>query len=283
MGINDTIRDFEKYLIEQGKSDNTIKNYTRYTEHLLYYFKNINLSIENVSIRDLEKYLSTLKVSVRSKNAIKCVIKSFYNHLVKSERVKENIAELLTNSKTKEYHPEVLSKDEIKKCFEYINKTKNALLNRTLFAVGIYTGMRLSEILSLRIENIFYENGYAKTTVLGKGNKERIVVFHKEAERLIKLLIKDRKNGYVFKGIYRGNKPLSREYFQKLIKDVGNSIGKNISVHTLRHTNATQLLKSGVDIFKIKELLGHSNIATTQMYLSLDSKDKEQAIESLTF
>ena len=210
-------------------------------------------------------------------------IKDFHRYLCKEEDIKENPALLIDNPKPDKPLPVVLSKEEINKMISSIDKDDTlSIRNRAMLELLYAAGLRISELLDLKLTELHLKEKYL--TVIGKGNKERMVpigemaVFYmrKYIEHARLELMGDKKTNLVFFN-YKGEK-MSRQGFFKYIKKLAldNGIEKNISPHTIRHSFATHLLEGGVDLRIVQELLGHEDISTTQIYTHLDkSKLKE--------
>lgn len=277
------ISDFKYHLENDLRlSNNTI---SAYITDLIQYEKFMHevLKIDDVSEierEDIIKYIDSLKRKKLTKKTISrkiTALKDFHKYLVSEEILKDNPCEKINMPKTEKTLPEVLSMDEIDKMIDLIDvSTPLGLRNKAMFETLYASGLRISELLDLKLQDIHLKEKYL--VVIGKGNKERKVPIGEMAViSLRKYLEKGR--GYILKTPtnylffnYKGEKMSRQAYFKyikKLALDAG--IEKNISPHTIRHSFATHLLEGGVDLRIVQELLGHEDISTTQIYTHIDT------------
>ena len=284
MNINDTIEDFLRYLlIDKNYSNNTIDSYKEDLIKFKDFFK--NKSINDIDIDDLKKYvkyLNDLNLNELSiSRSISC-IKSFYKYLNIEKIIDNNPSDLLYLPKVRKKLPNTLSEEEVDKlldinltdCFSYRNK---AMLE-VLYA----TGLRVSELVNLKMENIDFESDIIRT--FGKGNKERVIPIGEYARYYLDLYLKEYRNQMLKHGnneyVFLNNhgKNMTRQGFFKIIKAIASEkgINKEISPHILRHSFASHLLKHGADLRTIQELLGHSNVSTTQIYTHISNEELKE-------
>ena len=276
------IDEFLEYLLVVKKhSDNTIINYQ---VDLLEFmdFTNNNIDISKDMINDYLKFLYENNVSKSSISRKLSSLRSFYNYLVKNNIVENNYFIMVKNPKKDNGLPRLVKEDDIDKMFlipdtrTWIGK-RNLLIIRMLYA----TGLRVSELVNIKLNEI---NILDRTIrVLGKGSKERIVVFGNNTKEAL--------NDYIDNGRYKvdihnsdylflnkdGNR-LSDRYVRKIIDDIifKASIETHVSPHMLRHTFATEMLNNGADLVSVKELLGHESLNTTSIYTHVsDDKIRE--------
>ncbi|MGI6359896.1 MAG: site-specific tyrosine recombinase XerD [Acholeplasmatales bacterium] len=272
----------------KGLSENTIKAYEKdledYINHLIKY-RNVT-DITNVNRRDILAYLKTL-----SKNDIKAVsitrklssIKGFHEFMLKENIVKEDISYDIKTPKLEKNLPNVLTIEEIIKLMDLVcDDEPLSLRNLALLELIYGSGLRVSELLNLNLQDIHFNAKYVK--IIGKGKKERIVPINDMSIRAIKNylangrvhLIKE-ENNILFLNQY-GHK-LSRQGFFKILKKLASDAGinKEISPHTLRHSFATHLLESGIDLRSLQELLGHEDISTTQIYTHISKSHLKES------
>lgn len=272
----------------KGLSENTIKAYERdledYLNHLIKY-RNI-VDIKNVNRRDILAYLKTL-----SKNDIKAVsitrklssIKGFHEFMLKENIVSEDVSYDIKTPKLEKNLPNVLTVDEIIKLMELVSGDEPLSLRNLALLELIYgSGLRVSELLNLNLQDIHFNAKYVK--IIGKGKKERIVPINDMSIKAIKNylangrvhLVKE-ENNILFLNQY-GNK-LSRQGFFKILKKLASNAGinKEISPHTLRHSFATHLLENGIDLRSLQELLGHEDISTTQIYTHISKSHLKES------
>ena len=276
---NNYISDFLNYLeIDLNYSDNTIASYDSDLTKLNNYFDKKDLL--KLSNKDLEKYITTLEEyapSTVSRNI--SALKSFYGYMVKSNKIANNPAELIKEPKLGRHLPTYLTIEEVDSLLDIDTQTNFDYRNKALLELMYATGLRISEVVELEFKNIDFDDCIVR--VMGKGSKERIVPINDYALEALNdyinnirpnMMIKG-ENNYIFINNH-GNK-MTRQAVFKIIKKecVNKGITKNISPHTLRHTFATHLLENGADLRVIQELLGHSDISTTQIYTHV-SNDK---------
>jgi integrase/recombinase XerC len=270
---------FLKYLqVERNYSVQTIR---AYGDDLRQFFAYCNVDpnsneLNTISHRTVRAWLSSLlnsKHTARTVNRKLSSLRSFYRYLLKNKVVSVNPLTRVVAPKTAKKLPSFLTKDEAINVIDSVVYPEGFAGIRDLLVIELfyYTGIRVSELANLRVDGI---NLSAQTVkVLGKGNKERIVPIHPELSALLSTYIEQRNDMVqlnqtpyliVTNG---GNKP----YPQMLYRIVRKYLSlvtplEKKSPHVLRHTFATHLLNEGADISAIKELLGHSNLATTQIY-----------------
>lgn len=275
--------DYLKY--ERKLSKNTILSYEN---DLNNYYKYIKNNILNVSHNDLENYINSISnLNPRSIAHSITVINSFYSFLVLNEDIKENPAENIKIPKLPKKLPEYLTIDEINKLLDVELNDAYSYRNKAMLETLYATGLRISELINLRFSNIDLNNNLIR--VMGKGSKERIVPINDSATKYLNIYINNYRSDilglkqcdYLFVSNYK--KPITRQGFFKIIKKEckRSGINKNISPHILRHSFATHLLANGADLRVIQELLGHSNIVTTEIYTHVvDNKIKKDYDET---
>lgn len=279
MDINRAAELFFQHLrVEKGLSKETINSYAY----------DIRVFLAALNRNDTDEILSTdvadfMRIQIKNGLSTPTVlrrissIKSFYLFLEKEGYIKEPMTEFEAPRVVK-HLPVVITIEEVERLLDAPDLEKQeGQRDRAMLEIMYASGLRVSELLSLKMKNISLERGII--TIVGKGNKQRIVPFGDYAkEFLIKYLEDGRKKNpgkysdYVF--LNRYGKPLSRIYFFKLVKKYAEQVGidEEISPHTLRHCFATHLLESNADLRTVQEMLGHSNIATTQIYLNISTR-----------
>lgn len=276
----DNLDGFLDYLnYELNYSDNTIKSYEEDLDNYFDYVKknNINyLKIDKDDIRNYLKYLDNLKLNSRSISRMLSALRTYYKYLVLKKIVKNNPFREIRNPKVGKRLPNYLNNLEIEdltNSYKLDNPTniRNHLIIELLYS----TGIRVSELVNIQINDInFHDNSIR---ILGKGNKERIVLFGDYAKEIIDLylqkarntFIKKNNNDYLILNCF-GNKLTTRsveEIVKKASLDL--KLKNRVTPHTIRHTYATDLLNNGADIKSVQELLGHSSLSTTQVYTHL--------------
>lgn len=295
MKWNDTINNFKLYLqLEQSLSKNSIEAYSQDVEKLFQYSQTLESPINNPAhietrhIQNLLKWINELGLSQHSQARILSGIRSFYTYLAIEGEVSQNPAELIESPRLIQKLPEFLSVEEIEQLIGALDLSKpEGMRNKALLEVLYGCGLRVSELVNLKLSNLSLEIEYIK--VVGKGNKERLVPIGSSAIKYLKhyieevrthMSIKLGKEDYVF--INRLGTPLSRVMIFMIIKDLAIKAGinKNISPHTFRHSFATHLIEGGADLRAVQEMLGHESITTTEIYTHLDRDYLRSVINS---
>lgn len=286
------IKDFVAYLkIEKGLSENSIEAYLNDVLKLENYSRQNGKEISDLGYNDLKNFVSELYdlgLSARSQARIISGIKQFYLFLILENILQNDPSELLEMPKIGRKLPEVLSVEEIDQLIYAIDLSKpeghrNKAILETLYSCGL----RVSELVNLRFEDLFFTDGFLRIT--GKGNKQRLVPVSQTVEKEIsiyvenirtQLKIKMGNESYVF--LNRRGAKLTRNMIFTIIKNLSTSINlqKNISPHTFRHSFATHLLEGGANLRAIQEMLGHESITTTEIYTHLDQSFLKEAIIS---
>lgn len=270
----DKYLDYIKY--ERKLTINTIKTYTDILNNFKKEIKDKDIKI--IKYNDLINYINTLNKDNLSSNTVTLhiiVLNSFYEFLVDENDIKDNPCTNLSLPKTTSKLPEFLTIKEVNDLLDIKLNTPSDYRNKAAMELMYATGIRVSELLNIKLKDIDLHN----TTLLvtGKGRKERLLPFGDVALKYLKiyietyrpLLLKEKLSDYLFINVRGGS--LSRQSFFKLVKQEGvkKNIKKNISPHILRHSFATHLLNNGADLRIIQELLGHEDLSTTQIYAHL--------------
>ena len=274
----DYIYEYENYLrIDKKYSENTIKSYIT---DLNKYDKFLNKkNILNISKEDIINYLKNER-KVKSDKTVNhnlIVIRNFYKYLKKENIIKNNPAVELELPKTKKTLPKILSIEDVDKLLDISLETKYDYRNKAILELLYSSGLRISELVSLKIQDIDLIDNIIR--VSGKGSKERIVPFGDYAAKFLEIyinnyrneLIKNKVNDYIFLNSRGYN--ISRQAIFKIIKNIlkEKNINVDVSPHTLRHSFASHMLENGADLRSIQELLGHSDISTTQIYTHISN------------
>jgi len=282
----------EKYkaylLLEKSLSPNTIEAYLKDVNMLLVYFNEAHISPKEATIEHLRDFiieLADLGIQPRSQARIISGIRSFYRFLLIDNQIDNDPTELLESPKLPAQIPEVLSVKEIDAIINAIDLShpqgqRNAAIIETLYG----SGLRVSELVNLKLSNIYFKEKYMK--VEGKGSKERLVPLSEAALRAIELWRRDRnlldvkKEAEDFLFVNRYGRQLTRVMIFTIVKQLAKAanIQKEISPHTFRHSFATHLLEGGANLRAIQQLLGHESILTTEVYTHIDMKFLRQEI-----
>lgn len=278
--MNAQIARFKQYLMyEKGLSPKSVEAYL-HDVLLLEEFLG-EKKMEDASFEDLQQFLKYLYQSdynARSQARIISGMRAFYRYLIYANVLETDPTELLDAPKIGMHLPDVLTVEEIQRIMEVIDlSTPEGHRNRAMAEVMYGCGLRVSELVTLRISNLFFDDGFVK--VVGKGNKERLIPIGTTAMKMVNLYvdgkrkelkIKKGEEDYVF--LNRRGAHLTREMVfmlvKRWVKDAG--IEKTVSPHTLRHSFATHLIEGGADLRAVQEMLGHESITTTEIYTHLD-------------
>jgi len=267
MDKEEFLKQLEREIKISKLSQNTLKNYLIFNKQL---FEHSNKQPQEIEQQDVKDFLAD-KMFDKSPTSIMLCLSAI--KFAFSTILKKNPTEGIKRPKSEKKLPVVLTKEEITKLINSSTTNKSKLIIQMLYS----SGLRVSELVNLKPQDInFSENiGFVRK---GKGKKDRIFIISKKLSNKIKKFIEN-NNGWNY--VFSKNKPLTTRNIQKLIKKsaLKAGINKKISPHTLRHSFATHLLESGVDIRKIQFLLGHSSIATTQIYTHL-SKEQIKLIKN---
>jgi len=293
MSWNSYIKSFQSYLkIERGLSKNTIDNYTFDLEKLTLFLETNTITVSPIKITQetLQQFIYEVSkdVNPRSQARIVSGLKSFFNYLIFEDYRSDNPLELIESPRLGRKLPDTLSTQEIDNLIKAIDLSKpegerNKAIIETLYSCGL----RVSELVNLKISDLFFEEGFIKIT--GKGNKQRFVPIAPLTQKFITnyktgirnhLQINKKFEDTLFLN-RRGNQ-LTRAMIFTIIKDLAVTINlqKNISPHTLRHSFATHLLENGADLRSIQLMLGHESITTTEIYVHLDRSHLKKTINA---
>jgi integrase/recombinase XerD len=290
---NSYIKSYQSYLrIERGLSKNTIDNYSFDIDRLCLFLEENSIAVSPITISEetIQQFIYSVskEVNPRSQARIISGLKSFFSYLIFEDYRSDNPMELIETPKTGRKLPDTLSIDEIDALISAIDLTTNeGERNRAMLETLYGCGLRVSELVSLKISDLFFDEGFVKIT--GKGNKQRFVPVGNLTQKYIQiyrdykrtdLKIKKGQEDTLFLN-RRGNQ-LTRAMIFTIIKDLAARIelNKNISPHTLRHSFATHLLENGADLRSIQLMLGHESITTTEIYVHLDRRFLTEVINN---
>jgi integrase/recombinase XerD len=285
MNWQDYISEYISYLkLEKSLSENSIAAYKRDISMLLDFleFKKLNIppaEVELIHLRQFISWVNELGMSARTQARVISGIKSFYKFLLIDEKTDKDPTALLEAPKIGRRLPEVLSVKEIDDLINAIDLSKpeghrNKAIIETLYSCGL----RVSELISLKLSDLFFDQGFIK--VLGKGKKERLVPISQKAVKEIETYINQFRNHHKINRQYedilflnRWGRKLTRVMIFTIVKTLAQITGlkKNISPHTFRHSFASHLIDGGADLRAIQEMLGHESIITTEIYTHLDT------------
>jgi integrase/recombinase XerD len=270
---------YTRLLTLERRSLLTAETYKFEIRRFLEYLEAGGLEVSALGPEDLARYLEhrRLRDHIDSRSAGKAVscLRSFFRFTVDEGIRKDNPAAILESPRRRRHLPEVLSREMVERVLAAADTgTPLGIRNRALYELIYSAGLRISEAAGLNLQDVDIQGGTAR--VLGKGNKERIVVFGPEAAQWLKQYLAEARPGMAGKRrssalfVGRSGKRLSRKGIWKNYTRFAALAGTGSRVHTLRHTFATELLAGGADLRSVQELLGHSDLATTQIYTHVD-------------
>lgn len=293
MNWDSYIKKYQSYLrIERGLSKNTIDNYSFDLERLYLFLNQNEIVVSPLKITEetIQQFVYSIskQLNARSQARILSGLKSFFNYLIFEEYRLDNPLELIESPKTGRKLPDTLTLIEIDLLLAAIDlSTNEGERNRAILETLYGCGLRVSELVSLKISDLFFEEGFIKIT--GKGNKQRFVPIGALTQKYIEIYKENNRTQLkVKKGfedtlfLNRRGSQLTRAMIFTIIKNLAVKIElhKNISPHTLRHSFATHLLENGADLRSIQLMLGHESITTTEIYVHLDRKFLSEVIHA---
>lgn len=284
----DLLNEFLTYLsAEKGLSRNTVESYNFDLRKFYEFLSSEDKELGSFSKADIIDFIERLREEGYSLSSI-CrfisSIKGLCKYLIIDGKIKEDPSENLQAPKRWERLPKSLSISEVRSCLELSSSPDfsdpTTIRDYVMFELLYSSGLRVSELVSIKIENINLEAGFLR--VLGKGSKERIVPVNMRAIEIIKSyiskqrpeILKKKRSPYLF--ITRRGGPMTRQRFWQTIKKLGRRLGIEISPHTMRHSFATHLLEGGADLRSLQKMLGHSDISTTQIYTKVTTDRLKQ-------
>ena len=284
---------FKNYLkLERSLSKNSIEAYLRDIDKITQFLEVVGqkigpLNIQAQNLKDLLQWINELGMLATSQARLISGIKAFFKYLILEDLIKQDPSALIEAPKTRRKLPDVLTILEIEALMSVLDLSKpENVRNKAMLEVLYGSGLRVSELINLKISNYYSEVEFLKIT--GKGNKERLVPIGSSAIKYISIYLNEVRNhisiqkgneDFVF--LNRRGTKLSRVMVFLLIKDLAQKIGlkKTISPHTFRHSFATHLIEGGADLRAVQEMLGHESITTTEIYTHLDRDYLKQTIQ----
>ncbi|MEX2371413.1 MAG: site-specific tyrosine recombinase XerD [Bacteroidales bacterium] len=288
------IREYKSYLkLEKGLAENSVQAYERDLQKLQLFMvvsgnEKVPALVDKSLLVDFIAWINETGMQARSQSRIISGLKSFFKYLILEERITADPTMMLESPRIGRKLPQVLSIEEIDRLFSMIDLSKpEGQRNKAMLEVLYSCGLRVSELIGLRMTDIFRNEGYVR--VIGKGDKERLIPISEAALREIDRYMPDRNSmNHVDKGntdllfLNRRGGKLSRVMVYTIIKNLAERAGlsRQISPHTFRHSFATHLVNGGADLRAIQEMLGHESIVTTEIYTHLDRSYLREAIMS---
>ena len=260
--------------IEKGLSKNTLEAYRRDLSNFFDFCNDIDISkIQRTQINSYVRNLHEKKYSPTSIMRKIASLRGFFKWACANEKTKSNPTLTLDQPKIPQKLPKVMTAEEIN---SILNQDLSKL-HRVIIELLYGCGLRVSELVNLKINDFDLNGKYLECT--GKGSKDRIVPLGKKAISAIKNYLPEREYNlqkYNLQSkqllINEKGKQVTRQEVYTFIHEQGKKLHKAISPHTLRHTFATHLLENGADLRVVQELLGHSDVSTTQLYTHISKK-----------
>ena len=286
------IEDYKIFLkLERGLSENSIDNYIRDVKKLVTYLDKNEISVSPIEIDEsiVKQFIYEVSKSLNTRSQARIIsgLRSFFDYLIFEDYRENNPTDLIETPKIRRKLPDTLSQFEVDTLINAIDLSHpQGERNRTILETMYSCGLRVSEVISLKVSDLFFEEGFIR--VLGKGNKQRFVPIHINTQKYINIYIKEIRSHIKTQKDFedtlflnRRGKGLSRQMIFMILKELAEKIGltKKISPHTLRHSFATHLLKNGADLRAIQQLLGHESITTTEIYVHLDNSFLRNVVE----
>ncbi|TCR06043.1 integrase/recombinase XerD [Sphingobacterium sp. JUb78] len=275
-------REFGRFLkFERGLSDNSIEAYLNDVSKLEVYSEENKLTLQQITSKDIQRFLIWINgfgISPFTQSRLLSGLKTFYNFLLLEYDWENNPVELIQAPRIARKIPSVLNIQEIDQLINAIDlSTPEGMRNKTILEVLYGCGLRVSELVGLKLSNLYLDVEFIK--VEGKGNKERLIPIGSQAIKYLKIYInevrphikvKSGQEDFVF--LNKRGAALSRVMVFIVIKELATKIGlqKNISPHTFRHSFASHLVEGGADLRAVQDMLGHESITTTEIYTHID-------------
>ena len=266
---------FLTYLtVEKGLSRNTLDAYGRDLKKFGLFLKERNCALDSAAGADIVDFIETLRsegYSAASSGRFLSSIKALYKYFLIENIMDHDPSENIQTPKKWERLPKALSMSDIRELLDARHSGKTAMRDAAMMELLYSSGLRVSELTSIRLGDIHFDAGFIRVT--GKGSKERVIPVNLRAIEKIKhyireerpeILRKKKQSPYLF--VTRRGGRMSRQRFWQTLKAVGKKIGIDLSPHTVRHSFATHLLEGGADLRSVQKMLGHSDISTTQIY-----------------
>ena len=280
------IEDFINYLFFEKKySSHTVRAYRKDLDDFYIFIKKESIkSFSDIKKQHIHQYLYLLSIKKYSNRTVSrklASIKSLFNFLMKQKILNHNIVKSVPSLRKDKKLPIFLTQDQVSLLLNFSDSDdiKDILILEIFYS----TGVRISELVRIKIEDIDLKNN--SINILGKGNKKRVVIIGNYAKKKIEnyLNYKHKKNfGFLFSNLRKSkNKHISERTVFNIVKKYASRVTQNekISPHSLRHTFATHLLNNGADLMSVKELLGHKDLSSTQIYAHVNIAQMKKAFK----
>ncbi|KJD33058.1 integrase [Tamlana nanhaiensis] len=286
------LKDYKTYLkIERGLSENSISSYALDIYKLIQYLETNNFEVSPIKISSetIQQFIydAAKQLNARSQSRLISGLRSFFSYLVFEDYRETNPLDLIESPKIGRKLPDTLSEEEIDNLIKAIDLSKpEGERNRAMLETLYGCGLRVSELIGLKLSDLFFAEGFIKVT--GKGDKQRFVPIVNATQKYINLYVQHIRNHQTIQAgfedtlfLNRRGKQLTRAMVFTIIKNLAKAIDlkKNVSPHTFRHSFATHLLENDADLRSIQLMLGHESITTTEIYVHLDKSHLTKVIE----
>lgn len=286
----------ESISIEKASSKNTVDSYRNDLHKFKEFLDAEKVDIKETTTDDIRKFIASMTRSSLEGSTISrkiSAIRQFFSFLYSEQIIKYNPALSVDLPKKRQNLPSVLSEEEVLKLLNtaYLDKTTHGIRNVAMLELLYASGMRISELISLKLSHLQINNNYIKPYILitGKGDKERIIAINRKSISALREYLEVResftvkkKEPWLFPSKQSDQGHITRQYFAKLLKKIAIDAEinpKDVSPHKLRHSFATHLLNHGADLRVIQELLGHKNVSTTQIYTHVANEKLKSTVE----
>ncbi|MBQ4022210.1 MAG: site-specific tyrosine recombinase XerD [Bacteroidales bacterium] len=289
-GFDGVLSDFRSYLkLERSLSANTVAAYGKDVQFLFDHLSREGITaVEDITGAHLTAYVESLSaagMSKRSQARAISSIKSLFRFLEDEGSITRNPCDMLDAPKMQKHLPSVLSVEEVTAILDSVDLSKpQGHRNRAILEMLYSCGLRVSELVSLRISDLFFDDGFIR--VIGKGNKQRLIPVGEPAVKAVGFWMDIRRHWPVAKGcedclfVNRRGRKMTREMVFLIVKEQAEAAGihKDISPHTFRHSFATHMVENGADLRVVQEMLGHESILTTEIYTHIDTRKWQETI-----
>ena len=283
------LREYHTWLrLERGYSPNTVEAYEMDLGKLREYATEHGIDFVHMEFEQLEAFIFETFKTIRSEATqarVLAGIHSFYRFLLYKDYIDQDPSELLEGPRKAKHLPTVLSLEEVNAMMAAIDLSSNeGHRNRAMMEMLYGSGLRVSELVNLRLSRIYLNEHYM--LIEGKGSKQRLVPLSPVAEEWFGYWMQERSTWPVkpeskdIAFVNRYGRPLTRAMVFTIVRRLCETAGitKTVSPHTLRHSFATHLLQNGADLRVIQQLLGHEDLATTEIYTHVDVQDLRKAV-----
>lgn len=292
MNWQQAIKEYLNFLkLERGLAENSVENYRFDLKKLEGWLLEVDsrdkpLSIDQETLQQFIYEMANL-LSARSQARLISGLKGFFGYLLDEEYRTDNPMDLIESPKLGRKLPDTLSTIEIDNLIATVDLSKNeGTRNQAILETLYGCGLRVSELLDLKLSDLFFKEGFILVT--GKGDKQRFVPIARITQTFISHYLEETRDMQQAKPKFkdtlflnRRGARLTRAMIFTIVKNAAAAAGieKNISPHTFRHSFATHLLKNGADLRAIQQMLGHESITTTEIYMHVDRSHLRRVME----